>query len=772
MIRRYTLPEMGAIWTDAGALRAHAPGRARGRPGPGRAAASSRRTRSPPSRHARRVDVDRIAEIEQTTDHDVIAFVSQVAETVGPEGRYLHLGLTSSDVVDTGARAPAPRRRRAAPARTATGSSTRSSRRARAEADTVMMGRTHSRPRRADDVRAEARRLGVRGRPRPAPPRRRPSTRSGPARSRGRSARTATSSPDIEAEVLGAARSPRRSRRAPRSCSATATRRSSRRSRSSAGRLERFATEIRNLQHTEIGEVMEPFRAGQKGCSAMPHKRNPILSRADRGPGPAAARLRPGRRSRTSPCGTSATSATRSAERVILPDATILLDYMLVRVHRRSSTASSCAAERMRENIERGLGLHASSRVLDRARGAAAASRARTPTRSSSAPRSGPPTSAGRCASSWRSIRPSRSAAAGRPSTPASTTRPPSATCRRSSPDSTAPGGDAQPCRWLSSLSVRPLRQGPRPLPRSATGACSSSPRTASPRSTWSCPPRSRTRAASSPACPASGSPRRAGSCRTTSSPRTRWPCRRAPPRGGRAADSARDDDRTAAEELRGRMMLCRELEVLPVEVVVRGYLSGSAWKAYQKDGSVCGVALPAGLRESDRLPEPILTPSTKAEIGAHDENIDVRGDGRPAGRRSRRPRAGRPHPRYRARGSTATAPRSPSGRASSWPTRSSSSAWSRDRATSSWPTRCSPRTRPASGTRSRGSRAAPRRRSTSSSCATGSIAQAVGQDGARAGPPGRGRRPGPATATSPRSSASPGPASPGTSRRTSSPDE
>ncbi len=87
-------------------------------------------------------------------------------------------------------------------------------------------------------------------------------------------------------------------------------------------------------------------------------------------------------------------------------------------------------------------------------------------------------------------------------------------------------------------------------------------------------------------------------------------------------SDSARDDDKTAAEELRGRMMICREVEILPVEVIVRGYLSGSGWKAYQKAGTVCGIALPAGLRESDRLPEPILTPSTKAEIGAHDENI------------------------------------------------------------------------------------------------------------------------------------------------------
>ncbi len=76
------------------------------------------------------------------------------------------------------------------------------------------------------------------------------------------------------------------------------------------------------------------------------------------------------------------------------------------------------------------------------------------------------------------------------------------------------------------------------------------------------------------------------------------------------------------AAELRGRMMVCRRCEVLPIEVVVRGYLAGSGWKEYQASGAVCGVSLPAGLRESDRLPEPILTPATKAEVG-HDENID-----------------------------------------------------------------------------------------------------------------------------------------------------
>ena len=73
--------------------------------------------------------------------------------------------------------------------------------------------------------------------------------------------------------------------------------------------------------------------------------------------------------------------------------------------------------------------------------------------------------------------------------------------------------------------------------------------------------------------------------------------------------------------EIRGRAMLVRKTEPVPIECVVRGYISGSGWKEYHKSGSVCGIRLPAGLRESDRLPEPIFTPSTKATTG-HDENI------------------------------------------------------------------------------------------------------------------------------------------------------
>jgi len=76
------------------------------------------------------------------------------------------------------------------------------------------------------------------------------------------------------------------------------------------------------------------------------------------------------------------------------------------------------------------------------------------------------------------------------------------------------------------------------------------------------------------------------------------------------------------ADELTGRSVLVRKARPLKVECIVRGYLSGSGWKDYQKTGAICGIPLPAGLKESDKLPEPIFTPSTKAEAGEHDENI------------------------------------------------------------------------------------------------------------------------------------------------------
>jgi phosphoribosylaminoimidazole-succinocarboxamide synthase len=88
---------------------------------------------------------------------------------------------------------------------------------------------------------------------------------------------------------------------------------------------------------------------------------------------------------------------------------------------------------------------------------------------------------------------------------------------------------------------------------------------------------------------------------------------------------------RRHADQLRGRTMLVRRTEPVPIECVARGYLSGSGWKEYQKTGSVCGATLPPGLRESDRLPEPIFTPATKAESG-HDENISEAEAGRLVG--------------------------------------------------------------------------------------------------------------------------------------------
>jgi phosphoribosylaminoimidazole-succinocarboxamide synthase len=74
--------------------------------------------------------------------------------------------------------------------------------------------------------------------------------------------------------------------------------------------------------------------------------------------------------------------------------------------------------------------------------------------------------------------------------------------------------------------------------------------------------------------------------------------------------------------QVRGRAFVAKKLKPLPIEAIVRGYLAGSGWKDYQKTGKVCGIALPAGLREAEKLPEPLFTPSTKAAVGDHDENI------------------------------------------------------------------------------------------------------------------------------------------------------
>jgi adenylosuccinate lyase len=358
VIPRYTLPDMGSIWTEQARFERMLQveievARAQAHRGlvPEDALVAIE-TRA-------RVDVDRIAEIEQTTDHDVIAFVSQVAEQVGPEGRYLHFGLTSSDVLDTAlalqlrdaGRLLLEDADRLVEALVA---------RARGEADTVLMGRTHS-------VHAEPTTLGLkiagwafeldRGRARLAEAVDEIATGkiSGPVGTYSHL------DPDLEAEVLAAldlhvdqvsTQIVQRDRHAALLAAIAIL----------GGSLERFATEIRNLQHTEIGEVMEPFRQGQKGSSAMPHKRNPILSERISG---LARTLRGYAQTamEDQPLWHERDISHSSAERIILPGATILLDYMLVRMTGLIE-GLVVRPERMRENIERGLGLHASSRVL------------------------------------------------------------------------------------------------------------------------------------------------------------------------------------------------------------------------------------------------------------------------------------------------------------------------------------------------------------------------------------------------------------------------
>ena len=358
MIPRYTLPEMGALWTDQARFEQmlrveiavlHVLA-ARGAV-PAEAAQAV-------ARHGR-VDVARIAELEETTDHDVIAFVSQVAESVGPSGRYLHLGLTSSDVVDTALALQL----RAASERLMSDldvAVTTVATRAREHGATLMMGRTHS-------VHAEPTTFGFklagwafeldrdRERLRFAMAGLAVGKISGPVGTYSHL------EPDVEREVLaelGLEPEPvstqivARDRHAAFLTTLAVT----------GGSIERFATEVRNLQHTEIGEVMEPFRVGQKGSSAMPHKRNPILSERLVG----MARLLRG----YAHAGLEDEAlwherdiSHSSVERVALPDATCLLDYMLVRF---TGLVRDLVVrpDRMRQNLTRGHGLHASGRVL------------------------------------------------------------------------------------------------------------------------------------------------------------------------------------------------------------------------------------------------------------------------------------------------------------------------------------------------------------------------------------------------------------------------
>jgi adenylosuccinate lyase len=358
MIERYTRPEMGAVWGDAArweaALRVEiAVAQAQAKRGDiPAAAAQAIATRA-------KVNLPRIAELEATLDHDTLAFVNAVAESIGAEGRYLHFGLTSSDVIDTALALQL----RAASDLILTELDALIVviiRRAREERDTVMAGRTHS-------VHAEPMTLGAklagwafevaRDRERLALAADEVATGkiSGPVGTYSQI------SPQIEREALAALKlrvDPvstqvvQRDRHAALVAAIAIT----------GGTLERFATEIRNLQHSEIDELREPFRAGQAGSSAMPQKRNPVKSERIAG----FARLLRGYAAvamENQALWHERDMSHSSAERIILPDATTLLHYALVSM-RGIIDKMEVNREAMRRNLDAGFGLHAASRLL------------------------------------------------------------------------------------------------------------------------------------------------------------------------------------------------------------------------------------------------------------------------------------------------------------------------------------------------------------------------------------------------------------------------
>src|SRR5215208_2958039 len=303
--------------------------------------------------------VDEVKEREKVTDHDVAAFVDVVARSVGDAGRWVHHGLTSSDVLDTAlalqlSQAGMVLVGGAADYRTALIG------RAREHVDTLCVGRTHG-------VHAEPTTFGVKlagfafEADRNLKRLERAFEQASVGALSGAVGTYAATSADFEARVLdrlGLAPERVSTQVVPRDRHAEVLQAIA---LAGAG-LERFATEIRHLQRTEVREVEEPFRAGQKGSSAMPHKRNPIVSERITG----IARLLRG----YAQAGVENVAlwherdvSHSGAERVILPDATILLDYMQ-HLALRVVRGMTVHADRMRANLELTSGALFSQRVL------------------------------------------------------------------------------------------------------------------------------------------------------------------------------------------------------------------------------------------------------------------------------------------------------------------------------------------------------------------------------------------------------------------------
>jgi adenylosuccinate lyase len=358
VIQRYTRPEMGVLWSEdakyarwlrvelavceAWARRGAVPADALGR-----------------IRERARVDAGRIEAIEARVRHDVIAFLTDLEGSIGADSRFVHLGLTSSDVVDT---ALALALVEATDLLIAGVDRLRESLRRLAlrHRDTLTVGRTHG-------VHAEPTAFGLKaagwyveaGRNRERLARAREAVRVG--KISGAVGTFAHVPPEVEAEVcraLGLKPEPVSTQVVPRdrhaelvvSCAIV------------GGSLERIATEIRNLQRTEILEVEEPFAEGQKGSSAMPHKRNPWLCEQLTGLA-RVLRAHAGAGLEDIALWHERDISHSSVERIVLPDATILLDYALGQAV-RILDGLRVYPDRMRENLDRSYGLVYSQRVL------------------------------------------------------------------------------------------------------------------------------------------------------------------------------------------------------------------------------------------------------------------------------------------------------------------------------------------------------------------------------------------------------------------------
>jgi len=358
MIPRYSRPEMAAIFEDAARYQTWldvelAVTRALERRGEAPAGAAAR------IQTAARIDPARIDAIEATVRHDVIAFLTQVGETAGPDARWLHLGMTSSDLVDT---ALALTLVRAVDLLLPEVEALREEARRLAlrHKDTVMVGRTHG-------IHAEPITFGLKalvwyeelGRSRERLEHARTAIAVG--KLSGAVGTLAHLAPDLEEEVLASLRL----RPEPVATQVVQRDRHAELMQALAlhgASLEKIAMEIRHLQRTEVLEAEEPFREGQKGSSAMPHKRNPVncervcgLARILRGNAHAAVEDVALWHERD--------ISHSSVERVILPDSFLLADFMTAQM-REILAGLHVYPERMRANLDATRGLVYSQRVL------------------------------------------------------------------------------------------------------------------------------------------------------------------------------------------------------------------------------------------------------------------------------------------------------------------------------------------------------------------------------------------------------------------------